>query len=172
MRSPARRRRQPAFTVIEVFMVVSLLAAVLGLVIVNYFNISGSYDKRPARDQIQRAVAEGYRLARLEGGIVSLRYEAENGALSLSDQQGKELARITLPGVPEDGEMTFYRIKPESQLTEEPNFEAEEDPVEVLDFQPYGASLPFLVHYTHGTEAFTLRFDAFSALSWEEEDVL
>lgn len=168
----ARCGRSPAagFTVIEVFMVVLLLASVLALVIVNFFPFQGALDERPAKDQAWRAIAEAHRLARAERSTVLLHYDEEAESLVLADGFGREAARFRFPQGTDAG-VEFYRILPEKEMREEPDFEAEDEAVEILAFQPYGATAPFQMEIETGTDAITFRFDPFSGLSWEETDL-
>ncbi len=171
MRGVCQVGRRPGFTVVEVMMVVLLLAAILSLVVINFFSAEGSLDKRPAIDQIQRATAEGHRLARTHLQNVMLYFDTEAQSLLLRNEHGEELSRFDLP---QGGEfsITFYRVLPEKDVTEEPFYEPEEDPVPTVTFAPYGAAMPFYVLFEGSKEARMFRFDPFSGLSWEKEDVL
>lgn len=151
-------------------MVVIMLTAVLALVVVNFFSFEGALDKRPARDQLQRAVAEGHRQARTERSLVMLRFDSERQSLLLESENGQELGRYDLPRGSE-AMMSFYRLKPDKEISQEPKYEAEEDPVRLVSFEPNGASLPFLVLFEQGNLSQALRFDPFSALCWEITDV-
>jgi hypothetical protein len=174
MKAHIEQRCRPGkdgFTVAEVFMVLLLLAAVTALVLANFFSFEGALEKRPARDQLRLAVAEGHRLARTHKQDVILRYDADAAALVLSDPLGKELARRNFPPGTE-AEVHFYRILPESQFEEEPSFELEEDPVEQLRFMSYGASVPFVIEFNLGDASEHLRFDAFSSMNTPQEIML
>jgi len=79
-------------------MVVLLLAAALTLVIVNFFSMEGAWERRHARDQIQRAVAEAHRLARTQREAVMLRFDEEAQALRVSDERGRAQQDINQAG--------------------------------------------------------------------------
>jgi type II secretory pathway pseudopilin PulG len=166
---PLQGSRTGGFTVVEVIMVLSLLAAVLALLVVNFFAFDGAFSRRPALDQVQRAVAEAHRLARSEGIPVRLSFDASAGALTLHDSDGTLLKDFPFPsGV--EADVRFYPIRPERAFEQNPFFEPDEHPVTAIRFLPFGASLPFAIQVGLGDRAASLRFDPFSALSWQQSD--
>lgn len=170
MNGTTKDYRRRGFTVIEVIMVVLLLAAVLSLVIINFFSFDGALGRRPAIDQIHRAVAEAHRIARTERVAVNLFYDEEIETLVLTDASGAELTRYDLPEGTE-AELAFIRVKPEEEMAEEPSYEVEDEPIELVTFNSYGASAPFVIEFAVSDEARVLQFDPFSAISWNNEDV-
>lgn len=163
-----KRRHRSGYTAIEVFLVISLIAATLGLVIAHFFPSADVLEKRPALVQLQRAVAEAHRMARTQHRPVTLGFDAEGQRLVLHGENGTELAAY---GFPEGSEarLSFYRLLPEQQVQQEPTLEAEETEVQRIAFHPHGFTAPFLVEYETGYQAQTLRFDPFSALTWTTE---
>lgn len=167
----SQRKKVAGFTVAEVLMVILLLAAVLGLVVVNYFSFEGAFAKRPVEDQIKRAVAEAHWLARTERETISLSYEDASKTIELKNTLGQSLASFPFPQEA-DVAVKLFRILPENQFKEDIDFELEEDPVDFIRVSPYGSSAPFVVELDRQQELLVLRFDPFSSVSWEESDVL
>ena len=150
-------------------MAVLLLAAVLGLVVVNYFSFDGALSRRPTEDQIRLAVAEAHRLARTRRETVFLRYEEATQSITLSNDSGETIAAFALPK-DSDTTVSFFRILPESQFEEEPSFEAEEYSSNSVRFLPYGPSTPFIAELDQANELVVLRFDLFSSTNWKKTD--
>ena len=169
-KSPVPQTRSAGFSVIEVFLVVTLLSAILALVIFNFFTFEGSLDDRPAFEQTRRSIAESHRLARERRESILLHYDPERAVMVLSDEKGQMLDEFAFPPGTE-AQVKFFRIKPEAEMREEPDFEAEEEDLPTLAFHPYGSSAPFQLEFEQGTEAVTLRYDPFSGLSWERTDI-
>lgn len=161
--------RKRAFTVTEVLMVVILLAAILAFVIINFFAFEGALEKRPVLEQVKRSIAEAHWLVRTELRPIDLYYDEEAKAMLLINPEGLLRARFNFP--PSSGvQVKFVRILPETQFEAEPTFEAEDEPISRLRFEPGGASLPFYVEVDDGRRAISLRFDPFSAILWETSD--
>jgi len=152
-------------------MVIVLLTATMALVVVNFFPFENALDERPASIQVKRAVAEAHRLARTEKVMILLHYDEESESLVLSDESGAERERYAFPGGT-DAIVNFYRILPEKEIRDEPDFEAEEETTDLLAFQSYGVADPFQIELETESNAAVFRFDPFSGLSWEEEELL
>ncbi len=151
-------------------MVIVLLTATMALVVVNFFPFENALAERPASIQTKRAVAEAHRLARTEKERVFLHYDEDSESLVVSDESGTECVRY---GFPEgtDATVSFYRILPEKEIRDEPDFEAEEETTDLLAFQSYGVADPFQIELETEKNAVVFRFDPFSGLSWEEEEL-
>lgn len=148
----------------------TLLAGVLGLVTFHFFTFENALEERPALVQARRAVAEGHRLARETGAPVRLHYDKEREAMILSDRLGRERRVYAFPPGT-DAEIDFYRLLPEAEIREEPDFEPEEDPVATIVFESFGSSAPFQLEFDTGTDSAVVRYDPFSAVGWERRDL-
>jgi len=159
------------FTAIEVIMTISLIAGVLALVVFNFYSFEGALDDRPALAQVNRAVAEGHRLAREKKAPVLMRYSEEEESMVLFDKSGGELARFDFPKGGE-AEIAFYPLLPEEEIREEPDFEPEEEPVGFVVFEPYGVTAPFQLQLDTDSRSTSIRYDPFSGIGWERTDLL
>ncbi|MDQ8193699.1 hypothetical protein QEH59_04650 [Coraliomargarita sp. SDUM461004] len=168
---PNSHTGKQGFTVAEVLMTVLLLAAILGLVVANYFSFDGALDKRPAESQIRLAVADAHRLARTHRETIFLSYDKEAERILLTNDTGKQFDSYNFPQG-SDASVHFFRILPETQFEDEASFEHEEYAVNALRFQPYGPSAPFIVELKLASELIELRFDPFSSIYWRQTDAL
>lgn len=163
-RRGSRRRGRQAFTAMEVVMVITLLAALLSLLIPLFVSMQGTFLKRPALEQVQRAFAEAHQLAQVENRVVFLHYDADSETLRLTDEEGHPRGAVELP----KGEVTrlrFHRVKPEREITAEPSFETEEHPLRRLPFAPFGTvAVEATIETAHS--ATRMLFDPFSPLAW------
>lgn len=151
-------------------MVIILLTATLALVVVNFFPFENALNERPAADQTRRAIAEAHRLARMDKVMILVHYDEESESIVLSDEHGAERKRYTFPEGTE-AVVNFYKILPEKEIREEPDFESEDETSDLLAFQSYGVADPFRIELETGTRVAIFRFDPFSGLSWEEDEL-
>ncbi|WOO41932.1 type II secretion system protein [Rubellicoccus peritrichatus] len=159
------------FTVVEVFMVIALLAAVFTLVVVNFAEQPGKWKVRPAKAVLAEAISVAHDTSRIEKRQTRLLFDEELQSLLVEDVDGLLVGQHSFqPDTVRS--LTFYRILPEELKGEEPAFEPEEDSVASIDFHSSGASAPFRVELETTDSRVSLIFDPFSNAVWEEEQEL
>lgn len=165
------RAGRVGFTVVEVFMVIALLAAIFTLVAVNFVDHKDKWQVRPAKTVLTAAIGQAHNTSRLEKRQTRLLFDEELQSLLVEDVNGSLVAQHAFR--PETVRtLTFYRILPEEQKGEEPAFEPEEDSITVVEFHPSGASTPFRVELETAATRETFVFDPFSNTILEEEQEL
>lgn len=158
---PQRRAARAGFTVIEVFSVIALLAAIIALSIINVDFSPSKWAVRPARDSLIYAVGEAHNQSRLRKEDVFLRYNAQDEALLLENAGGENLLSIPLPKG-QVSTMTFYRILPETERSDTLTHEPEEEPVNSIAFSSSGGATPTVIEIDMDSGRRTLIFDPFS----------
>ncbi len=145
-------------------MVVTLLAALLSLLIPLFLPMQGTFLRRPALEQVQRAFAEAHQLAQIENRVIFLHYDAERETIRFTDEEGHPRGAVEMP----KGAVTrlrFHRVKPEREISADPAFETEEHSIRRIPFAPFGT---VAVEATIETaqSATRMLFDPFSPLAW------
>lgn len=159
------------FTVVEVFMVIALLAAIFTLVAVNFADQPKKWQIRPAKSVLTTAIGEAHDTSRIQKKQTRLLFDEETQSLLVEDVNGVLVGQHTFPPNVVRS-LIFYRILPEEQTGEKPAFEPEEDAVTVINFHPSGASSPFRAELETATSRVSFIFDPFSNSIWEEEQEL
>ncbi len=166
--------RKAGFTVAEVFMVITLLAVVAGLMVVPVQRIVESLQTRPLEEVVLSAVREAHAQARIRNVAVVLGHPAESNLLQLHARDGTLLREIEIDAPAATGPgaklITFYPILPEDPEREDPAYESAEDEVEAVVFHPSGASMPFCVEFGEGKGRVRLVVDPFSSAPVVRED--
>ncbi len=164
------RSGRRGFTAVEVTLVIALLAAFLGLAIINFFSMENPFERRPPLERLNEAVARAHWHAQLRNETVSLSFDAENESLLIHSRRGELLDRFAfVPG--SQVELTFYPVLPDNQIDSEPNFEAGEYALDRLYIAPWGAG-PFIVNWETRNTAAEFVFDPFSVLKWQTQSEL
>lgn len=159
--SSHRYASRQAFTLIEVFAIVALLASLAVLAISNMDFSAKKWTVRPARPSLILAIGEAHNLARLHKEDMFLRYSEAESAIYIETMTGEDMFRIALtPG--EINSMVFYRILPETERSESPKKEPEENPVTTMVFSPSGSATPMLIEIDAADGRHSLIFDPFS----------
>jgi len=173
-RDPARR---PGFTLIEIILVLGLIVVASSIVVVNFIAAAERGDgDLPPEATLRKAIRQARLQAAREGRIVTLRYDAEAGALVLDggsreagDKDAAAGARLPL-GEAFAGRggaaVRFYHVAPVRGLDgfgrrgERAFREADQ-----VRFAPDRSSSPFAVEIDRGArDAERVVYDPFSAL--------
>lgn len=142
------RLRQDGFTVVEVFLVITLMAIVATLMIVPVHQLAENMHVRPLEETVLSVIRKAHLEARQRNEPVVLQYSVESNLLELTTADGVLLEEIDLRAA--SGEraaepLRFYRILAEDPKNESIAYESENDPVESIVFHPAGASTPFII---------------------------
>lgn len=155
------------FTAVEVFLVLTMLALVVGLMIVPAYRLLDAFKTRPLETTILSTIRKAHMLARADNRPVLLSYQSTSNRFQLCTQEGVLLESIPIDSVAEsdsDGsDVTFYRLLPEDPKDDEFVYELEEDPVDIIWFHPCGVSIPFAVQFEVGGDEYCLVLDPFSS---------
>jgi hypothetical protein len=156
------------FTAVEVFLVLTMLAIVVGILVVPAFQLSASLMRRPVDVNILSSVRKAHMYARMRNEPILMRYHSASNAFQLCSQDGVELETVIIEEINEETgasatELLFYRILPEDPKSETFAFELEEEPVEKIIFYPNGSSIPFAIQFYVGGDEHFLILDAFSS---------
>ena len=157
-------RRTHGFTVIEVFLVITLLAIVVGLMVVPARRIAEAMAVRPTEAVLLAAVHDAHTRARQSNMTLLLSCLSETNALQLHTRDGMLLQSTPLGSPREDDDplLRFYRLRPEDPERDDDAFEAEAEPAAFIAFQPSGASTPFAADVRDGAGLIRLVLDPFS----------
>ncbi|MEA2067849.1 MAG: hypothetical protein U9P12_01500 [Verrucomicrobiota bacterium] len=159
--------RKYGFTVVEVFMVITLLAIVTGLMVVPVQRLMDAIHVRPLEEVFLSTVRKAHIQARQRNVSVVLSYQSESNRLQLCTLDGvfiEEVAVEPSPGADEDESMLeLYRLLPEDPEGEESAYESEDEPAGAITFHPGGASTPFAVDFKNGGNWVRLVLDPFSS---------
>lgn len=162
-----QRMRTRGFTVVEVFMVITLLAIVVGLMVTPIHRILEAVHTRPLEEVVLSAVRDAHMLARQRNESVVMGYQAASNCLQVCTRDGILLKNIEIDLPPDTDEGTpmlaFYRLLPEDPEADEAAYESEDEPVESIIFHPSGASIPFSVDVMDRKNTVRLVLDPFSS---------
>jgi Tfp pilus assembly protein FimT len=142
------RLQQAGFTVVEVFLVITLLAIVATLMVVPVQQMSEQVQVRPLEETLLSVVRKAHMEARQRNVPVVLYYTGESNLLELTTAEGVMIEEINLQvlsGEEEDEILKFYRILPEDPKNESIAYESEEEAIDSIVFHPTGASTPFAI---------------------------
>lgn len=142
------RLRQDGFTVVEVFLVITLMAIVATLMIVPVQQLAENLHVRPLEETVLSVIRNAHMVARKRNEPVVLHYSGESNLLELTTFDGVVLEEIDLQISSGEGEteiIQFYRILAEDPKNESIAYESEDEPVESIVFHPAGASTPFAI---------------------------
>lgn len=175
MPDPARRS---AFTVVEVFLVITLLAIVAALMVVPVQRLVEALQVRPVRETVQSVVRTAHLEARKRNETVLMMYHSNSNILELCTAGGTCIEQIPL--VPADAVgaadpvLELHYLVPEDPEGEAAAYENGEETVDTIAFHPAGASTPFAVDFVSGSEPMRLVMDPFSgaAVLCETEDAV
>lgn len=161
------RTHTRGFTVVEVFMVITLLAIVVGLMVAPIHRIMDSLHTRPLEEVVLSVVRDAHLQARQRKESVVLGYQAASNCLQLCTRDGILLKNFALELPPDVDEGTpmlvFYRLLPEDPEADEAAYEAEDEPVESIIFHSSGASTPFSATLMDRKNTVRLVLDPFSS---------
>jgi hypothetical protein len=159
-----RHLRTGGFTVVEVFMVVTLLAIVVGLMVVPAHRLIESLHVRPLEEVVLSAVRQAHLQARQRGEPVLLDYQSISNRLRICTLDGIFLEEVALEPTDNDTPvLVFHRLLPEDPERDEPAFEPEDDPAHAIVFDPCWASAPFAVEVMDRKNILRLVMDPFSS---------
>ena len=150
------------FTLIELILVIALIALVGGLMVVNARAILGGLGEEPVEQVLQDAVREArFQAASLKQPVL-LSYNEENGTFDVRSDTGAELAAFAATGSGTFPGVEFEQILPAEGIAAS----SREETVVIarVVFRPDRSSTPFQATIEEGTNAFTLRYDPFSAI--------
>lgn len=138
------------FTVVEVFLVITLLAIVVGLMVVPVHQLVENIHVRPLEETVLSAVRRAHMQARQLNEPVVLYHMAESNVLGLATAEGELLEEISV-GVPdeESNPFAFYRIIPEDPQNDSMAYENEDESVDSIVFHPSGVATPFAIELLH-----------------------
>ena len=158
--------RNSGFTVVEVFLVITLLAIVAALMVVPVQRLVESMQVRPLAQVVQSTVRKAHLEARQRNETVLLVFHSKSNILELCTADGIFIDRVLLlpsdGGAEADPVLELYRLVPEDPEGEEVAYENEEEAVETVVFHPAGAATPFAVNFTAGADPMRLVMDPFS----------
>lgn len=163
--------RQRGSTLVELFLALTLLAALLGMAVIHFDTILGALDRKPTEDVLRQVVRDAHMQARSSGAPVFLGYSEEDTAVVLYDARGETLQRVLL-GDAEAARrysLTFFRVLPEERLDGAVAREIEDRSIPYVLFHPSGASVPVELHLSTPHDTQVLRLDPFSSAPWELE---
>lgn len=162
--------KRKGFTAVEVILVIALLAAFLGLAIVYFFSLENPFERRPALERLNQAIARAHWHAQTRNETVSVSFDAESESLLIHSARSDLLERFRfVPG--SQVEMTFYPVLPDDRIDSEPSFEPWEYALDRIRIAPWGA-VPFIVEWETRTTASEFVFDPFSVLKWRTQSEL
>jgi Tfp pilus assembly protein FimT len=155
--------RHNGFTAVEVFLVLTMLALVVGLMVVPAYRLLDAFKVRPLETTILSTIRQAHRLSRSENCAVILNYQSTSNRFQLCTQEGYVLGTVTLHAQAneqdEGPEIAFYRLLPEDPKGDGYVYEREDEPVPTVAFYPYGVSTPFAVQFTDGADDTCLIMD-------------
>ncbi|MDF7808151.1 hypothetical protein P4E94_11925 [Pontiellaceae bacterium B12219] len=143
-----RRLQQAGFTVVEVFLVITLLAIVATLMVVPVQHMAEQVQVRPLEETLLNVVRKAHMEARQRNIPVVLHYAGESNVLELATASGIMIEEIDLQAAAgeEDAEiLRFFRMLPEDPKNESLAYETEEESIDSIVFHPAGASAPFAI---------------------------
>ena len=143
-----RPLRQDGFTVVEVFLVITLMAIVATLMIVPVRQLAENMHVRPLEETVLSVVRKAHLEARQRNVSVVLHYSGESNRLELTTADGVLLEEIDLLAASgEDAAelLQFYRVLAEDPKNDAIAYESEEEPIEFIIFHPAGVSTPFTI---------------------------
>lgn len=164
-----QRIRRPAFTAVEVIIVLALLAAILSLIVINFPRLEGAFSKRHELDTARLAVREAHLQARETQNTVALSFDPESQLFLITNPAGLTLARLTMP-TNAGATVTFRRLKPEPKPTSEPTWDTEDTTIATAIFAPSGPSTPFAMEVQTQAGFHRLIFDPFTHDTWFQAD--
>lgn len=134
------------FTVVEVFLVITMLAIVVALMIVPVHRLVENIHVRPVEETLLSAVRRAHMQARQRNEPVVLYHMAESNVLGLATAEGELLEKIPV-GAPDvdSNPVAFFRILPEDPKNQSVAYENEEESVESIVFHPSGVATPFSI---------------------------
>lgn len=143
--------RQDGFTVVEVFLVITLMAIVATLMIIPVQQLVENMHVRPLEQTVLSVIRKAHLEARQRNAPVVLHYSGESNLLELTTADGVVLEEIDLRAASgEDASeiLRFHRILAEDPKNDSMAYESEDDPVDFIVFHPAGASTPFAIELT------------------------
>ncbi|VGO14265.1 hypothetical protein PDESU_02824 [Pontiella desulfatans] len=168
------RSHKTGFTVVEVFLVITLLAIVAALMVVPVQRLVEAMHVRPLGEVLLSTVRKAHMEARQRNETVFMSYYGESNVLELSTSDGTFLGQVVLaPQADGDGQealLEFYRLVPEDPEADANAYEPEEEPVDSIAFHPSGASTPFSVGLLDSKDSVRLVMDPFSSEPVLRED--
>ena len=158
------RRNSSGFTIIEVVMVLSLLAMISGLVIINANAIFRGFEERPLPEILRKVVRDARFQAAKNREPVFLDFDVEKSEFQITDRRNNVLQAIPTGYSADDKnlEIIFYRILPERGTSSLRNFSANRKKTTHLIFHPDRSSTPFVVELNYDEEHSVHQFDPFS----------
>lgn len=159
--APTLCRAARGFTVLEVFAVIVLTLALVALAAASMDFSAQKWSMRPARQSLIRAVGEAHNQSRLLKEDLLLRYDHEDSALLIENTRGVQVQRIPLSRG-EINAIVFYRVLPETERSESPSYEPEDEPVSAILFSASGSSTPTQIEIDSDYGRQSLIFDPFS----------
>jgi Tfp pilus assembly protein FimT len=145
------RLQQAGFTVVEVFLGITLLGIIVTLMVVPIQQMTEQIHVRPLEETFLSVVRKAHMEARQRNMSVVLHYVGESNLLELATADGVLIDEIDLQAASgeEDTELLkFCRILPEDPKNESIAYESEEETIDSIVFHPTGASTPFAVELT------------------------
>jgi len=152
------------FTLIELIIVISLIALVGGLVVVNAEGMLRGLGQEPTERIFQKAVREArFQAASLKESTY-LTYNREDGNLVIYSETKQSLAEFNIgtKGEKENPEVQFEQILPSTGLNSFTGTETIE--IKHVVFRPDRSSTPFQVTIRENSDEFTQQYDPFSAI--------
>lgn len=163
MKHPVRRL---GFTVVEVFLVITLLAIVTALMVVPVQRLAEAMQVRPLAEVVQSSIRRAHVEARQRNETVLLMYHSKSNVLELCTTGGTFIERIPLLASSVGGEqepvLEVYRLVPEDPEGEAAAYDSEDEESDTIVFHPAGASTPVAIHILAGAEPVRLVMDPFS----------
>lgn len=161
--------RQPAFSLVEVVVVIGLLSLVTGLVVANVENLIPAFESTPVEVKFRQAVREARIQAATDNRPVYLRYNPSSEDFDIIEQSAQPDEEEPLftdsPYYRPELEVEFLPVPADDYggLNRFGGIDAAE-PVPYLTFHPSGVSTPAHIRFRwrNGDEA-TLTLDPFSS---------
>jgi Tfp pilus assembly protein FimT len=135
-----------AFTLLEVFMVVSLIGALAVLFILPIFGSGSRLGNIKSSELIARVVQAARTYALNDGVGIGLGFDSEKQIFILKDAFGNFVQSFPMDeGYESSHEVYFHRIAPELELNGAPVYASEEREIDSIFFSAIGVSAPFRV---------------------------
>ena len=155
------------FSLIEIVLVLGLMAFAAAVVITNFASLADRGDSQTSEEILQAAIREARFVAASERIITELRFDKENGSLSISSDAGVGETFALNESFSKDGpaEILFYLVPPSEGLAPPIDASRTRLKTSAVKFAPDRSSSPFVVDIDSGSGTPTrLVFDPFSSL--------
>jgi len=160
-------RSKSGFSLIEILIVISLIALIGSLVVVNVDGLLRGLGDRPIDQVFRMALREARYQSSAQKSPVWVQFDDDAREFILAASAGGEINRFSYRKSEESEtvDVTFFQILPQ----EGTNFGGADEVMEInrIQFNPDRSSTPFRIQYQLGSEQWTEQYDPFSDILLE-----